>query len=155
MNRRLSLAVATAAAVLALAGCGSTSGGAATGTPSSSVDPSAAACTKAGGTWDGFECSGEASSAPSAPASDTSGSSMCTTKACIASDLDKSLVGGVAQDEAVATKVVCSKSSVKFHKAADSYSAWCVVTYSDGSQAQGTGNLLVSQQKVTFQPSGT
>jgi hypothetical protein len=80
---------------------------------------------------------------------------MCTTRACIVDDLRKSLVGGIAQDEAVATKVTCYKRTVKFHSAAGSYSATCVVGYSDGSSATGTGNLLVSAQKVTFQPAGT
>jgi len=54
----------------------------------------------------------------------------------------------------VATKVACRKSTVKFHAAADTYSAYCVVTYSDGSEATGTGNLLVGSQQVTFEPTG-
>ncbi len=98
---------------------------------------------------------GAPSSAPSAaadPAPSTAASAMCTTHTCIAQDLDQSLVGDIAEDEAVATKVTCYKSTVKFHAAADSYSATCVVEYSDGSSATGTGNVVVKQQKVTFEP---
>jgi len=54
----------------------------------------------------------------------------------------------------VSTKVKCYKRTVKFHQAADTYSATCVVTYSDGSSVTGTGNLLVSAKKVTFEPTG-
>lgn len=92
------------------------------------------------------------SSAPVAAASPSS--QICTTHACIASDLDQSLVGLVAQDESVSVKAKCYKKTVTFHRAADTYSATCLVTYSDGSEATGTGNLLMSAQKVTFEPSG-
>ncbi|HEU5392801.1 MAG TPA: hypothetical protein VFV73_43625 [Streptosporangiaceae bacterium] len=77
------------------------------------------------------------------------------TKACIAQDMDQSLVGMTAADESVSVKANCYKSTVVYHQAADDYSATCVITFSDGSQATGTGNWLVSQDKVTFQPAGT
>ncbi|HEV2452215.1 MAG TPA: hypothetical protein VGS62_09850 [Streptosporangiaceae bacterium] len=60
----------------------------------------------------------------------------------------------MAKDESVITKVVCYKSTVVFHAAADTYSASCTATYSDGSEVSGTGNLLVSQQEATFTPAG-
>lgn len=117
-------------------------------------------------------CAAASSSAPSAPASHTSSAApaaatsaapapsptpsatevTCTTHACIVSDLESNLTGLIAQDEAVATKVTCYKSTVVFHAAADTYSASCTVTYSDGSSESGTGNLDLSQQKVTFDP---
>jgi hypothetical protein len=87
-----------------------------------------------------------------AAASASAASQICTTHTCIADDLDKSLVGLVAEDESVTTKADCYRSTVVFHKAADTYSATCLITYSDGSTATGTGNLLVSAQKVTFSP---
>jgi hypothetical protein len=79
---------------------------------------------------------------------------MCTTKACIVDDLQKSLVGGIAQDEAVATKVKCYKSTVK-HNAGNTWTATCKVSYSDGSSVTGFGNLIPDKDKVTFQPAGT
>lgn len=78
---------------------------------------------------------------------------MCLTHSCVVQDMEQSLTGGIALDEAVATKVTCYESTVVFYKAADTYSATCTVDYSDGSSASGTGNMLVSQQKVTFEPS--
>jgi hypothetical protein len=139
-------ALLIAVASLTLAGCASTTGSTASGTtPNPAASESLASIAA--------RQSSAAAAAASAIAS--AASAPCTTHACIASDLDQSLVGGVAQDEAVATKVTCYKKTVEFHKAADTYSAYCVVTYSDGSQATGTGNLLMKSQKVTFQPTGT
>lgn len=91
---------------------------------------------------------------PPAPTAEAS-SGPCVTKACIAADMDKELVGMTAADESVSVKAQCYKSTVVYHQAADDYSARCLVTFSDGSQATGTGNWLVSQGKVTFQPDGT
>lgn len=90
------------------------------------------------------------SAAPPAPASQR----ICTTKACIVSDLDKGLTGDVAKDESVAVKVDCARASVVYHQAADTYSASCTVTYSDGTTAAGTGNLLIGKREVTFAPAG-
>ncbi len=127
MNRRYAPLIALAA-ITAAAGCGSL-GGSPSGAPSAAP-----------------------SSAPSAAAA--ASSAPCTTKACIAGDLQQNLTGLVAQDEAVSTKVKCYKRTVRFHQAADTYSATCVVTYSDGSSVTGTGNLLLSAKKVTFEPAG-
>jgi len=99
--------------------------------------------------------SASALAAPPGAAAGSPSSAPCTTHACIVSDLEQSLTGLVAEDEAVATKVTCYKSTVVFHQAADTYSASCTVIYSDGSQASGTGNLVVSSDQVTFQPAGT
>jgi hypothetical protein len=92
------------------------------------------------------------SSGPPVPVAATS-ESLCLTHACIASDLDKSLVGALAKDESVITKAVCKVSTVK-HNAGDTYTARCTVTYSDGNVVTGFGNLLVAQDKVTFEPDG-
>jgi hypothetical protein len=115
-----------------------------------------AGCASAGSTGATPSDSALASTAQQVaqPAASPSPTGICTTHACIAGDLDRGLVGGVAVDESVATKVTCSKSSVVFHKAADTYSASCTVDYSDGTHAYGTGNLLVKQQKVTFSAGG-
>lgn len=90
------------------------------------------------------------SSAPPAPVAATS-SAMCLTNACIVQDMDQSMVGMVAKDESVATKAKCKASTVK-HNAGDTYTAKCTVTYSDGVTVTGFGNLLVAQQKITFEP---
>jgi len=126
--RRVAPFIAAATATVAMAGCGSLGSTTAAQPPASGTPPSSAA--------------------PAAAAS----SSTCTTKTCIVGDLQDNLTGLVAQDEAVSTKVKCYKKTVKFHSAADTYSATCLVTYSDGSSVTGTGNLLVSAQKVTFEP---
>jgi uncharacterized protein YceK len=88
-------------------------------------------------------------SAPAASASQQ----YCITKSCIIHDLDQSLVGAVAKDESVAVKAVCKESTVKGYPD-QVWSAKCTVTYSDGNTATGTGNMLLSQNKVTFTPAG-
>lgn len=137
------------ALAIALAGCASTR---------STPPPQ----TEAGSpTAFGVDTAGEGPTAPvdtDTPAAQPSAepsSGPCTTHACIASDMDTALVGMTAEDESVSVKAKCNKHTVVYHQAADDYSATCVVTFSDGSLATGTGNLLVSQNKVTFQPAGT
>ena len=138
MNARPSLAFTAVAAALALTGCAASgSSSSAASSPPPPGSPSAAAA---------------AGSPSSAAGSPSASAATCTTHACVVSDLEQSLTGLIAQDESVATKVVCYKSTVVFHAAADTYSASCTVTYSDGSSVSGTGNLDLSQQKVTFQP---
>jgi len=55
-------------------------------------------------------------------------------------------------DKSVSTKVTCYVSTVVYYAAAGTYSADCTVTYSDGSSAYGTGNLVTSSGEVTFEP---
>ena len=118
-------AVVTAAAIAATAGCGSFgSTAAAGGAPSSSSVPSSAP-------------SAEASSAP------------CTTKACIVEDA-KGMVGTVAKDESVLTKLSCRKSTVK-QPTPGVYTVRCTATYSDGSVYAGIASVLISQGKVTWE----
>jgi hypothetical protein len=123
------------AAIAMTAGCGSLGSTTAAQPPVSAAPPSSSAPALA--------------SAEAQPSSEP-----CTTHACIVQDLDENLVGLVARDESVTTKAVCYKKTVRYHKAADTYSATCLITYSDGSTATGTGNLLVSAKKVTFEPTG-
>ena len=66
-------------------------------------------------------------------------------------ELDQSLVGGIDQADAVATKVHCYESTVK-NQGNGTWTASCTVTYSDGSTADGTGTVDTSQDKVTFEP---
>lgn len=96
---------------------------------------------------------GSPAAAPSSPA--MSSPPPCTTHACVVQVLDQSLPGAVAKDESVITKAVCKSSSVKYSSAGNTYTARCTVTYSDGISVTGYGNLLMTQQKVTFEPTGS
>ena len=157
MKRAFGLIAATAAA-LALTACGSSSGGASpqpsgnvtmfTGSPnaaaSSSFESAAAARSSA-----------EASlSSAMAAASASAASQPCATRACIVQDAEQSLPGGIAEDNAVATKAKCYKSTVKHHAAAKTWSVECTVDYTDGTSATGIANLLLDQDKITFEPTG-
>lgn|SRR5487761_1569922 len=125
------------AAITALSGCSAATSSSSGGPPPPAGSPSAAA--------------GSPSALAAAPSSSPS-AAPCTTHACIVQLLEQNLTGLIAQDESVATKAVCYKSTVVFHAAADTWSASCTVTFSDGSSASGTGNLDLGQQKVTFTP---
>jgi hypothetical protein len=141
----------TLVVIVAIVGCVSAS----TSSPASAGSPSASA----GGSPSALAASPSASaaspsaSAASPSASPTSYAAGCTSHACIAAVLDQNLTGLVAQDEAVSTKVTCYVSTVVYYSAAGTYSADCTVTYSDGSSAYGTGNLVTSSGEVTFDPS--
>lgn len=143
MKRALGLIAITA--ITATAGCASTTSSPAGPVPNPAASASLASQAAAQRSAQAAVSSAEASAS----------SQICTTHACIAGDLQQGLTGLVAEDEAVTTRVVCRKSTVRFHRAADAYSAACTVTYSDGSVSTGTGNLLISAKKVTFQPAGT
>jgi hypothetical protein len=112
------------------------------GSPSGSAAPSGAAPS-------GAAPSGSALAAP--PPSPTTYPD-CTSHACIVAALEQNLTGLVAQDESVSTGVTCYQSTVVYHAAAGTYSASCTVTYSDGTTASGTGNLVTSSDEVTFSP---
>jgi hypothetical protein len=127
MNAR-TLLLAIPAAVL-LAGCASTGGTAGTAATTSVGPP--------------------VSSAPAAEPS--SSPSDCTTKACIAEELDQSLVGGIDEGDAVATKVKCSPSTVK-DEGNGNWDARCTVWYSDHTSATGYGSVDTEQNKVLFSP---
>ena len=129
--------IAAAIAIAALTGCastGGTSGTAAAGAPS--AVPSSAPVAAA-------------SSEPSAVAS----TGPCLTKACIVSDVKQSLVGGVAKDESVMTKMACKKSTVK-QPAPGVYTVHCTATYSDGTVYAGIASLLVAKSQVTWEVTG-
>jgi hypothetical protein len=84
-------------------------------------------------------------------AASTGSAPSCTSDSCIVSTIEKTLIGGVAKDNAVATKVVCTPSSVKAN-AGESWTASCTVTDSDGLVTQGLGNLAGSSGQVTYEP---
>jgi hypothetical protein len=86
---------------------------------------------------------------PAPPASPAS-APPCTTDACIVTDI-KGLVGTVAKDDSVMTKVTCKTGSVS-RKAAGVWTATCTVTYSDGDVAKGIGTVDETQDEVTFEP---
>src|SRR5580704_12089902 len=75
----------------------------------------------------------------------------CVTHACIAADIQKSLIGLVAKDEAVVTKAACKPSTVK-QNAGQTWTVACTVTESDGSVASGYANLLPAAGKITWDP---
>ena len=77
------------------------------------------------------------------------GSSSCTSNACVASEIERSLVGLAAKDGAAITKADCQASTVR-HNAGNTWSADCTVTESDGSVSQGIGNWFVSTRQVSY-----
>ena len=125
---KITVTVLAAAAVLAAAGCGS----AATTTTAAAPPPA------------------PPSSVP-APAPPTASDTMCTTRACIVDDAQKGLIGTVAKDESVLTKMACKPSSVR-HNPGNTWTVACVATFSDGSQSDGYVNLLPAADKITFEP---
>jgi hypothetical protein len=124
MNR---IAIAAIPLVAILTGCAATT--ATSAPPAAAGSPSASAL---------------AAPSPSA-------SVMCTTNACVASDIEQSLLGQIAKDNAVATKVVCPVSSVKAN-AGQTWTASCRVTESDGTVSEGYGNFVESSDQVTYDP---
>src|SRR5271170_7989605 len=120
---------------LALVGCASAASSSPGGPPPPTGTPTAAAAAAATPSSTVFTAA--PTSTPSASAT------ACTSHACVVQLLEQNLTGLVAEDEAVSTKVTCYVSTVVFYASADTYSASCNVTYSDGSSASGTGNYLV------------
>ena len=88
-----------------------------------------------------------------APSATPASSQICTSHACIVSDVEKSLVGLVAKDESVITKAVCYKSTVKANPG-DTYTVSCDVTYSDGTVYSGDATLLVAKDQIAWEPTG-
>jgi hypothetical protein len=133
MNRSASLILAAAIAATTLAGCAST-GGTAAGQPSGNV------------TMD----TGSPAPSSASPAAAES-SAPCTTRSCIATDTRRNLVGLVAGDESVVTEATCKASSVK-REAPGAWRVTCTATYSDGTVARGYASLLLSRDKLTWEP---
>jgi hypothetical protein len=79
-------------------------------------------------------------------------SAACTTNACIASGLQKSLIGLVAKDNSVITAATCYKRTVK-HNAGNTWTAECHVTYSDDSVYSGYATYDVAKNEVPWEPS--
>lgn len=75
------------------------------------------------------------------------------TKACIVQDA-KSMVGTVAKDESALTKLSCRKSTVK-RPTQGVYTVHCTATYSDGAVCAGIASVLISQGKVTWEPTAS
>jgi hypothetical protein len=93
------------------------------------------------------------SSAPSAVPDPAPSQAACTTDSCIASGLQKSLVGLVAKDNSVITAATCYKRTVK-HNAGNTWTASCHVTYSDGTEYSGYATYDVAKNEVLWEPSG-
>ena len=133
-------------AAITLAGCtsatSSATGTAPTPNPAASAAFSSAAAARSSAA---AAISSAASSAAAAP---------CTTKTCIAQDAEGSLPGLVAQDESVITRAACYKRTVVHHAAAGAWTVECKVDYSDGTSRTGYANLLLGQNKITWEPVG-
>jgi hypothetical protein len=76
---------------------------------------------------------------------------VCASTSCAIATIQQSLVGVVAKDNSVMTAVKCKPSSLK-ENAGDTWTAQCTVTYSDGAQWSGYGNMVPAKDSVTFEP---
>jgi uncharacterized protein YceK len=135
------LASVLVVAALALSGCAS---GAAGTTPNPAASSFLASAAARESSADAAAASAMASVASPSPP-------PCTKHACIVAILQQSLTGSSASGNSVATSVFCNKKTVKFHADADTYTATCTITYTDGTIVTGYGNYIVSAGKVTFQ----
>lgn len=81
---------------------------------------------------------------------DCSSQPSCTTGTCAASEIQRSLTGLTAEDEAVITEAQCGASARL--NAGGTWTVACTVTESDGKVYRGLGNWLPGQGKVTFEP---
>jgi hypothetical protein len=141
---RIASAFIAIAAIVTLAGCASSG---ATSVPAPAASASLASIQAS------RSAAAAAAASAIASAASAAANAPCTTNSCIVTEIDQSLTGGIAQDEAVATKVDCEKSTVK-NKGGGTWTSWCTVYYSDGTSATGYGTVDTSQNKVTFEPSG-
>jgi hypothetical protein len=92
------------------------------------------------------------STAPVASPSPSPTQLGCTTSECIVTDLQKSLPGAIAANEAVITQVACKPASVRHDAAGNTWTADCTATYSDGARRSGYGTVVAGRGKVTFEP---
>ena len=74
----------------------------------------------------------------------------CSTASCAAVEIQRSLVGLVAKDNAVMTKAVCAAAGVR--NAGGTWTATCTVTESDGSVWRGYGSWVTATNAVAFEP---
>jgi hypothetical protein len=86
-----------------------------------------------------------------APSSAQADSGQCTSRTCIAQELDRSIPGDIARDGSVMGKTTCAVHTVK-NDGGGNYTASCDVTYSDGEVWSGYGTVLTGQDKVSFEP---
>lgn len=63
------------------------------------------------------------------------------------------MVGTVAKDNSVLTKMKCRKSTVK-QPTPGVYTVHCTATYSDSSAWSGIASVLLKQDRVAWQPTG-
>ena len=140
---------AAALLILLIIIAGVTGGG---GTGAADTPAAASSSAAAGAAANSAAAAASSAAASAAAAASSAAAAPCTTNSCIVTELDQSLVGAIAQDESVATKVKCESSTVK-NEGNGNYTAWCTVDYSDGTSVEGYGNVDTSQNKVTFQPS--
>lgn len=79
------------------------------------------------------------------------GQSGCNARSCVVSTVKQTLVGTVAKDESVITGMTCRPGTIK-QNAGDTWTVSCTASYSDGSKWSGFATIVVSQTKVTWQP---
>jgi hypothetical protein len=68
--------------------------------------------------------------------------------------MQQDAVGIIAANDSVVTEAKCKTSTVK-RNPGDTWTAHCVVTYSDDSKAAGFITLLPDAGKIALQPDGT
>lgn len=104
------------------------------------------------GTTDAGAPSSAPSSQPSSAPVAAASSGPCTSHACITRDA-QGMVGTVAKDNSVLTKMKCRKSTVR-QPTPGVWTVHCTATYSDGSVWSGIASVLLSQGKVAWQATG-
>ena len=145
-SRPLAVFLFAAVVALSLAACSSATSG-------SAPDPAAASAASARASQSSV------AAAQSAIASEVASQSAaadapCTSNACIAETAEQSLPGAVAGDNSVVTRAACYKRTVVHHAEAGDYTVKCRAYYSDGTSVTGLANVLLDQDKITFQPTG-
>ena len=129
MVRKLTYAAAGIVLAGVLSGCASLSGSAPPAAPSAAASSALAA----------------------PPPSPSPSGAMCTTRSCIASDAQQSMVGTTAEDGSVVTKAKCFRSTVR-HNGGDTWTVSCDVTYTDQTVWAGLVTILPASGQVSWQP---
>jgi len=85
---------------------------------------------------------------PGAAPPSSAPSSAASAPPCVTKD---TLVGSVAKNESVMTKLTCKESSVR-HPVSGVWTVRCTADYSNGMVAKGVANVLLKSDQVTWSP---
>ena len=77
----------------------------------------------------------------------------CNASSCVVVTVQKSLTGMVAKDESVITGITCQPGTVR-QNPGQTWTVACTATYSDGRVSNGLATIVVSEAKVTWEPTG-